>query len=152
FQISAGRQPHVTAFVALSLARTMLMKGHLLAAAQNFLVAILLDSEFEEAAEAFAEFVSDAQIPYPLRDSYALAPLAGRADLNPPFDRAADVAARACFSDAAKAFGAAARQEPRQPGLWWNIALCHAFAGEDPLAVEALKAAAANQPDFESAV
>ena len=152
FQISAGRQAHVTAFVALSLARTMLLKGHLLAAAQNFLLAIVLDPEYEEAAEAFAEFVSDIQVPYPLRDSYALAPLAGRDDLKGAFEQAAELAGKGCFSDAAKAFGAVARQEPRQPGLWWNIALCHAFAGEDPLAVEALKAAAANQPDFESAV
>ncbi len=45
-----------------------------------------------------------------------------------------------------------ARQSPKKSGLWWNIAICHAAAAEDPLAVEALKAAAANEPDFESSV
>src|SRR5262249_25211979 len=66
--------------------------------------------------------------------------------------QAVKLAILGCFSDAAKAFGQIARQDPKQSGLWWNIALCHAWAGEDPLAVEAFKASAANQPDFETAV
>jgi hypothetical protein len=45
-----------------------------------------------------------------------------------------------------------ARQAPKRSALWWNIAVCHAAAAEDPLAVEALKAAAANDPDFETGV
>src|SRR5262249_20784588 len=77
FQIAAEEQPHITSYVAQALARAMLLKGHPLAAAQHFMVAVLLDPENEDLAEAFSAVLADSHIPYPLRDSYALAPLAG---------------------------------------------------------------------------
>jgi hypothetical protein len=127
-------------------------QGHFFATRQYLKLAVQFDAENEEAVEAILAFVSDVRLPYPARDGFALAPLIGGEPLRPPFDQALELAARGCFSDAAKAFGGAARLDPKRPGLWWNIALCHAWAGEDPLAVEAFKAAAANQPEFEDRV
>lgn len=152
FQIAVADQPHLTSHLAMALAQLLMAKGHFLATRQYLSLAARFDPENQEAVEAYLAFVRDARIPYPLRDGYALAPLVGHDNLRPQFEQALKLAAQGCFSDAAKAFGGVARHDPKQPGLWWNIALCHAWAGEDPLAVEAFKAAAANQPDFESVV
>src|SRR5262245_15348023 len=152
FQIASADQPHLTSHLAMALAQVMMAKGHFLATRQYLNLAVRCDPENEDAVKAFLEFVRDVRLPWPLRDGYALAPLAGSENLKPQFEQAVKLAFQGCFSDAAKAFGQIARQDQKQPGVWWNIALCHAWAGEDPLAVEAFKAAAANQPDFESAV
>jgi tetratricopeptide (TPR) repeat protein len=152
FQIAVADQPHLTAQLAIGLARFLTVQGHYLAAGQNLRLALAFDRENEDAAEQFLAFMRDPRIPYPLREGYGLAPLAGSDNFKPQFDQAMKLAAQGCFSDAAKAFGGVARHDPKQPGLWWNIALCHAWAGEDPLAIEAFKAAAAHQPDFEAAV
>ena len=152
FQIAPADQPHLTSHLAMALAQFLMVKGHFLATREYLRLAVLFDPDNEDAMKAFIAFARDARIPYPLRDGYALLPLAGNENLKPQFDQALKLAAQGCFSDAAKAFGSVARHDPKQPGLWWNIALCHTWAGEDPLAVEAFKAAAANQPDFESEV
>ncbi len=152
FRISPADQPHLTSHLALALAQLMMSKGHFIGARQYLGLAARFDPENEDAGKMLVEFIRNARISYPVRDGYSLAPLVGNDNLKTQFDAAVTLAAQGCFSDAAKAFGGVARQEPKQPGLWWNIALCHAWAGEDPLAVEAFKAAAANEPDFESAV
>ena len=86
------------------------------------------------AAGAASVPIPTASAPYSFR-LFGLAPLAGGRDhLKPPFEQAVKLAFLGCFSDAAKVFGSVARQDPKEPGLWWNIALCHAWAGEDPLA------------------
>jgi len=152
FQIAAEAQPYLVSHLATALAHLMMSKGHVLAAGQYLNLAVRFDTENEEAAEQFMAFFRDARLAYPLRDAYALETVPPESPLKPQFDKAFDLAARGCYSDAAKAFGAIARQNPQQPGLWWNIALCHAWAGEDPLAVEAFKAAAGNESDFESSI
>src|SRR5262245_17372170 len=152
FQTSASDQPHLTSHLAMALSQLMLAQGHLLAARAGLSLAARLDPENDEAVKAFLEYMRDPRIPWPMRDGHTLAPLAGNDAFKSQFEQAIKLAGQGCFSDAAKAFGQIARQDPKNPGLWWNIALCHAWAGEDPLAVEAFKAAAANQPDFETAV
>ena len=129
FQTATEQQPHASSFLALSLAQSLLSLGHPLAAVQHLIMAVMFDPEHQEAVEMFSALVSDGKIQYPLRDSYAFEPLVGRDDLEAPFQQALQLAAEGCFSDAAKAFGSVARQEPKNAGLWWNIALCHAFAG-----------------------
>lgn len=152
FRLSAESQPVLTSHLAVGLADFLMLKGHILAARQHLALAVQFDAENEDALGRLNEFLRDARLPWILRDSYVLTPPAGLDHLKTQFDQAVLIAKQGCFSDAAKAFGMLARQEPKHPGLWWNIALCHAWAGEDPLAVEALKASAANQPDFELAV
>jgi tetratricopeptide (TPR) repeat protein len=152
YEISAEAQPFLTSHLAATVSHLLLAKGHFLAARQHLQMAVVFDHENEEVAKGFLMFVRDMRMPWLVRDGYLLAPFRGNENLKPQFDAGVRLASRGCFSDAAKAFGSVARQEPKQPGLWWNIALCHAWAGEDPLAIEALKAAAANQPDFEAQV
>ena len=128
FQKSAADQPHLTSHLAMALAQLMMAKGYFLATRQYLNLAVRFDPQNEDAVEAFLEFVRDPRFPWPLRDGYGLAPLAGGDHLKPQFEQAVKLAFLGCFSDAAKAFGGVARQDPKQPGLWWNIALCHAWA------------------------
>ncbi len=152
FQYSAETQPFLLSHLSIAIAHQMLGKGNLLGAGHHFGLALRFDPENEEALEQFRGFVRDVRIAYPLRDSYSLKPVPADDPLKAQFDQAVELANHARFSDAAKAFGAAARQDPKRVTFWWNIAVCHAWAGEDPLAVEAFKAAAAHETDFELAV
>lgn len=147
----SGRNSFLTSHLARTLATMLAMQGHVLAAREHFSLALAFDPENEEAVEDFLEFQGDASIPYPLRSHYMLARFAGEESQRGAYDQAAELAGNGCFSDAAKAFGQIARQTPNQGWVWWNIALCHAWAAEDPLAVEAFKAAAANQSEPEAA-
>jgi hypothetical protein len=152
FQFSAESQPFLLSHIALAVARQMAAKGNMLGSGQHFGLALRFDPENEEALEETREFLRNPAIAYPLRDSYALKMIASDDPLHPQFMQAVELANHARYSDAAKAFGTVARQDPKRVTFWWNIALCHAWAGEDPLAVEAFKAAAAHETDFESAV
>lgn len=152
FEFAADAQPYLVSHLATILAQLMSSKGHYFAAGQNLALAVRFDPENEEAGKHYVEFIREGQISYPVRDGYALVRMSDDDPLKPQFDQARKLAERGRFSDAAKAFGMVARQAPKRSGLWWNIAICHAAAAEDPLAVEALKAAAANDPDFETAV
>lgn len=151
FQYSAETQPFLLSHLSIALARHMMVKGSLLGAGHHFGLALRFDPENEEAAEELRDFLRDPRIPYPLRDSYALRSIPADDPFHAQFEKAVELASQARFSDAAKAFGAVARQDPKRVTIWWNIALCHAWAGEDPLAVEAFKAAAAHETDFDSA-
>jgi tetratricopeptide (TPR) repeat protein len=153
FEIRArtGQNAYLTSHLAYTLAVMLGAKGHVLAAREHFALAVSFDPENEEAGEAYLELVGDTSIPYPVRSHFALAPFVGEENLRETYVRAAELASFGCFSDAAKTFGQIARQIPNQSWVWWNIALCHAWAAEDPLAVEAFKAAAANESDPEAA-
>ena len=152
FEFAAESQPFLVSHLAVILAQLMASKGHYFAAGQNLALAVRFYPENEDAAKLYSHTIRDTQMSYPLRDGYALTQMQDDDPLKPQFDQACLLAQRGRFSDAAKAFGMVVRQSPQRSGLWWNIAICHAAAAEDPLAVEALKAAAANDPDFETAV
>lgn len=151
FQVGAGRNVALTAHLARILGLMLANQGHFLAARENLAFAVQLNPEDQQSVDAFVEFEQSATIPYPLRSRNRLLPFAGDPALKADYDHALSLAGSACFSDAAKEFGKIARQNPQLPGAWWNIALCHAAAAEDPLACQAFKAAAANDPDPESA-
>src|SRR5205823_10627146 len=83
---------------------------------------------------------------------YALKPLAD-AERFQEFEQAGhEMCASGCFNDASKQYRAVAQQEPNDPAAWYNIGLCDAWAGDDPLAVEAFRVSASLEADFESAV
>jgi tetratricopeptide (TPR) repeat protein len=152
FQFSLESQPFVLSHLSVILSRQMRAKGQLMAAICHLRMAMNLANDNKEAIEEFKELMMDPRIPYPLRDIYGLQPIPADDPLAPQFAQAVDLARIGRFSDAAKAFGSLARQAPQRTTLWWNIGLCHAWAGEDPLAAGAFKAAAADETDFETAV
>jgi hypothetical protein len=151
FRIREAKVNVLRSFLAQMAGNMLGFEGHSLAAYRHYELARALDAENQGAVEALAELRRDSSILYPLRDNYSLEPFAGSEDLRAQYNEALELEQSGCFSDAAKAFGGIARQEPNQAWVWWNIALCHAWAAEEPLAVEAFKAAAANQTDPETA-
>lgn len=141
--------------LAAAVAELVGMQGHFLSSVEYLSLALHLNQDDERSRKAAAEIVCAAYIPYPLRVRYRLAALpaevAADDKLRALGETALQLAGQGVFSDAAKAFGQIARQHPNSGDVWWNVALCHAWAGEDPLAAEAFKAAAANRTDVESA-
>lgn len=149
---SMERYPTLLSQVVYTLANLLAAKGSLLAAQQYLRMAVRLKPDEEEFMQALIEFEHNLAVPYPLRSEYELHRFTG-SDAHQELHVSAESLARlGCYSIAAKTFGQIARQQPNNANLWWNIALCHAWAGEDPLAAEAFRAAAANEPDFETAV
>lgn len=151
FRAGIGAESFLKSQLAMLLAMRLLSQGSLMAAHQSLALAVSLDPDNKSAIEMYVRFEGNQSIPYPFRSHYLLAPFAGADELRPRFEQAMELTATACYSDAAKAFGSIARQAADQPEIWWNIALCHAWAAEEPLAVEAFKAAAANEKDPERA-
>lgn len=151
FRNSAESHSDLLAQTANMLGKFMAVQGHFIGARQNLLLAVQLDPDNRDLIEDLLEFEGDTSVPYPLRGEAILADFTGNDAQRPQFDQAKELAVRGCFSDAAKGFGQLCRNDQTNFGLWWNIALCHAAAGEDPLAVQAFKAASANQPDVETA-
>ncbi|MGQ0635541.1 MAG: tetratricopeptide repeat protein [Planctomycetaceae bacterium] len=137
--------------LAMTMAGILTGQGHPLAAIEYLSLAMHLDGENEDLVELAASVQQNRKVPYPLRVHYFLKPLQVDGELQKRDETARRLSSRGCFSDAAKEFGQIARKNPSQPDVWWNIGLCHAWAGEDPLAVEAFKAAAANQTSVEAA-
>ena len=72
-------------------------QGAFLAARQYLSWRCAFDPENQEAVEAYLAFIRDARIPYPLRDGYALAPLAGNDNFKPQFDQALKLAVAGMF-------------------------------------------------------
>src|SRR5207237_8127525 len=110
---AAPSKPFMVSHLATGLAQLLMAKGHLLAARAHLNLAVLFDPENEDAITELFGFMGDARLPYPLRDGYPLASLAGSDHLRAQRDEACALAMLGCFSDAAKAFGVVARQEPK---------------------------------------
>ncbi|MFN7806087.1 MAG: SEC-C domain-containing protein [Planctomycetaceae bacterium] len=103
------------------------------------------------ALQVVTGLTRDPSVLFPLRIEYPLREIADLGALQPQFDSALQLTRQGFYSDAAKAFLPIARERRNDPAIWWNIGLCHAWAAEEPLAVKALTASAANDPDPESA-
>lgn len=148
---SEKRPSFMVSHLLQTLAGVLASQGHLLAAREHAALAVVVDPKNEEAVQDLVGFQGDQSIPYPFRSHYSLERFSGEEGQRAAYDEATRIAAQGRFSDAAKAFGAIARQNPNQGWVWWNIALCHAWAAEDPLALQALKAGAGHQTDDEAA-
>ena len=103
------------------------------------------------ALQVVTGMTRDASVLFPLRVEYPLRNIPDLGALQAQFDTAIQLVRQGCYSDAAKAFLPVARERRNDPAIWWNIGLCHAWAAEEPLAVKALTASAANDPEPESA-
>ncbi|MFN0053646.1 MAG: hypothetical protein ACKV0T_15815 [Planctomycetales bacterium] len=150
-QVQAGRVTSITVHLLRALSMVLIAQRHFLAAREYLAQAVMFDPKQQEIIQSLAALIHAPTIPYPLRSPYRLEPFLGDDSLRSDYLEALQQCATGCFGDAAKSLGKIARQMPTAPWVWWNIALCHAWAGEEPLAVRAFKAAADNQPDLDSA-
>lgn len=103
------------------------------------------------ALQVVTGMTRDTSVLFPLRVEYPLRNIPDLGGLQAQFESAVQLVRQGCYSDAAKAFLPVARERRNDPAIWWNIGLCHAWAAEEPLAVKALTASAANDREPESA-
>jgi tetratricopeptide (TPR) repeat protein len=170
FQRTSAKHPLVNYFLAHSIADFMKYRGCPLAYRDYLGIALRLANE-QQRQKVFmelADFDGDTKIPYILRGSHDLVPVAGDAEFEKEVRKGARLSFLGCHEAAAELFSnlaersesqlgslegdAAVAQRARTAKLWWNTGLCRARDGDEQAAAEALHRSAQYEPDFELAV
>jgi hypothetical protein len=170
FQRTSAQYPHIIYTLARLIAEFMGAVESPLAHRHYLGIALRLANE-ENRQLIFRElmaFDGDTKIPYILRGSHDLVPVAGDEEFEKEVRKGARLSYLGCNEAAAALFtklaetsesqlsslegDAAIAQRARIAKLWWNAGLCRAWDGEERAAAEALHRAARNESDFELAV
>lgn len=170
FQRCSVEYPHIVYFLARSIAEFMASGGSPLAHRQYLALAMRLanDENRENVFVELIEFDGDTKIPYILRGSHDLVPVAGDEAFEKEIRKGVKLAFLGCNEAAAGIFGKLAEGAEGQlaglsgdeamqkkaavASLWWNAGLCRAWDGDEKAAAEALHKSAQQTADFESAV
>jgi tetratricopeptide (TPR) repeat protein len=170
FQRCSNEYPHIIYFLARSIAEFMGSIGSPLAHRQYLGLAMRLASEEnrENVFMELIEFDGDTKIPYILRGSHDLVPVAGDEAFEKEVRKSAKLAFLGCNEAAAGLFAKlaetaeselaglsgddAAKKRVAVASLWWNSGLCRAWDGDEKAAAEALHRSAKHSDDFEAAV
>ena len=152
FQFGDKADPLLLSQVAMLVYKQMMLRESFLGAARFLMLAIALNPESTMVKSEWQAFMASLSIFSPLREVYEFREPPEDDPLFADHVQAKTLVSQHRYSEAAKAFGGIARKNPKNADVWWNIALCHSYAGEDPLAAQAFNAAAANEPRFEVAV
>lgn len=170
FQRCSNEYPHIIYFLARSIAEFMGSVGSPLAHRQYLGLAMRLASEEnrENVFMELIEFDGGTKIPYILRGSHDLVPVAGNEAFEKEVRKSAKLAFLGCNEGAAGLFAKlaetaeselaglsgddAAKKRVAVASLWWNSGLCRAWDGDEKTAAEALHRAAKHADDFEAAV
>lgn len=170
FQRSSNEYPHIIYFLARSIAEFMASVGSPLAHRQYLGLAMRLasDENREDVFMELIEFDGDTKIPYILRGSHDLVPVAGDAAFEKEVRKSAKLAFLGCNEAAGSLFTKLAESAESElanlsgddavkkrvavASLWWNAGLCRAWDGDEKAAAEALHRSAKHFDDFEAAV
>jgi len=147
------RAPVLTS-ACLVLGRTIAARGHV-PAGQMLLLSAMVRTD-EELTQRIAaerqEILSGPDSSFAFRGVYGLRNVEGLSEPHTAaFGAARQLFLAGRYHDTAKALVPLARENGNQPNIWWNIAICHLLCAEEPLAVRALHASVANDPDPDSA-
>ncbi len=170
FQRCSNEYPHIIYFLARSVAEFMGSVGSPLAHRQYLGLAMRLASEEnrENVFMELIEFDGDTKIPYILRGSHDLVPVAGDEAFEKEVRKSAKLAFLGCNEAAGGLFAKlaetaetelaalsgddAAKKRVAVASLWWNSGLCRAWDGDEKAAAEALHRSAKHSDEFEAAV
>ena len=170
FQRCSSEYPHIIYFLARSIAEFMGSVGSPLAHRQYLGLAMRLSNEEnrENVFMELIEFDGDTKIPYILRGSHDLVPVAGDEVFEKEIRKSAKLAFLGCNEAAAGLFAKLAEAAETElaslsgddavkkrvivASLWWNSGLCHAWDGDEKSSAEALHRSAKHSDDFEAAV
>jgi len=170
FQRSSNEYPHIIYFLARSIAEFMGSVGSPLAHRQYLGLAMRLsnDENRENVFMELIEFDGDTKIPYILRGSHDLVPVAGDEAFEKEVRKGAKLAFLGCNEAAGGIFAKlaeaaeselaglsgdeATKKRVAVASLWWNSGLCRAWDGNEKEAAEALHRSAKHFDDFEAAV
>lgn len=170
FQRCSAEYPHIVYFLARSIAEFMAGSGSVLAHRQYLALAMRLANE-ENRENVFVELIDfdgDTKIPYVLRGSHDLVPVAGDEAFEKEIRKGAKLAFLGCNEAAAGIFGKlaeaaaadlaglngddATKKRSLTADLWWNCGICQAWDGDEKSAAESLHKSAKLTADFEVAV
>ena len=170
FQRCSAEYPHIVYFLARSIAEFMAGSGSAMAHRQYLALAMRLanDENRENVFVELIDFDGDTKIPYILRGSHDLVPIAGDEAFEKEIRKGVKLAFLGCNEAAAGIFGklaeaadtelaglsgdVATQKKSAAADLWWNCGVCRAWDGDEKPAAEALHKSAQLTSDFEVAV
>jgi tetratricopeptide (TPR) repeat protein len=155
FQMCAQTSPDVVASLAAQIADEVFRQSSL-SAREHLALALRLTGDSEERDLLIRELMKidgAAEIPYPMRGSHSLAPVADVPEESQKDLRSAvRLSMLGCWEIAAKLFHKLTEVNPDDWGLWKNIGLCRAWDTDHSSAADALHQAAELAPEYEQAV
>ena len=170
FQRCPNEYPHIIYFLARSTAEFMGSIGSPLAHRQYLGLAMRLASEEnrENVFMELIEFDGDTKIPYILRGTHDLVPVAGEVAFEKEVRKSVKLAFLGCNEGAAGLFAKLAESAEAElaglagdeatakravvASLWWNSGLCRAWDGDEKSAAESLHRSAKHADDLDAAV
>lgn len=170
FQRCSAEYPHIVYFLARSVSEFMANVGSPLAHRQYLGLAMRLanDDNRENVFVELVEYDGDTKVPYILRGSHDLVPVAGDDAFEKEIRKGTKLALLGCNEAAAGIFTKlaetaeselaslngddATKKRVAVAGLWWNAGLCRAWDGDDKSAADSFHRSAKHSEDFEAAV
>jgi len=151
-QQSAVEQRHLIANLASLLAQHFMEANKVMAARQHLTLSLRMSVDPAPVVEQLSAFDGNQSLPFWFRSDYFLKSVDVAEELKDEYQAAAALESCGCYQLAATAFEAIANKDPENSGLWYNTALCLAWSGDEPGAIEAFGEAACTETNFDDAV
>lgn len=148
--------PEMVGSLAAGVSNILLEEGRYLASRQHMALAMrfVRAEDREPVIMRLLEFDSDKSIPYPLRSVHNLQPLDDLLNEKEQavFKKALGLSSLGCWSEAAVVANSLTQNHPESADLWLDIALFHAWDGNEAAAAEAFHKASGFSSDREMAI
>lgn len=144
FQLAARREPALVTRLAGAISMVMLEAESFMAARAHAAIAVKLSpaDRRSHCVMQLAQIEGTSRIPYPLRSVHRLVPYTAAVEDQKHIDRAIRLSTLGCWEPATILLKRVVDKHPDAPELWHNLALCHAWDGNEPAAAEAFHKAA----------
>ena len=154
FQLSARREPALVTRLAGAISLVMLEAESFMSARAHAAIAVKLSPEDRRShcVMQLAQIEGSSRIPYPLRSVHRLVPYTAAVEDQKELDRAVRLSSLGCWKPASILLKRLTEKHPDAAELWHNLALCHAWDGNEPAAAEAFHKSASLYKDDEAAV
>ena len=148
--------PEMVGSLAAGVSNILLEEGRYLASRQHMALAMrfVRAEDREPVIMRLLEFDSDKSIPYPLRSVHNLKPLDDLLDEKEQavFKKSLGLSSLGCWSEAAVVASSLTQNHPESAELWLNIALFHAWDGNESASAQAFHQASGFASDREFAI
>lgn len=151
-QQSAVEQRNLIANLASLLAQHFMEANKVMAARQHLTLSLRMSVDPAPVVEQLSAFDGNQSLPFWFRSDYFLKSVDVAEELKDDYQAAAELESCGCYQLAAVAFEAIANKDPENSALWYNTALCLAWSGDEPGAIEAFGEAARTETNFDDAV
>ncbi len=154
FQLSARREPALVTRLAGAISLVMLEAESFMSARAHAAIAVKLSPEDRRShcVMQLAQIEGSSRIPYPLRSVHRLVAYTAAVEDQKELDRAVRLSSLGCWKPASILLKRLTEKHPDAAELWHNLALCHAWDGNEPAAAEAFHKSASLYKDDEAAV